>query len=92
MTEALRFWALMELIGLGAAPLAGVLLARLPGAGLGLGKVLGLLLVTWLIWLGGTSTLVPYGTVSSRLQHATQAMRARLAADDRGEAVGGRLA
>ena len=59
MTEALRFWALIELIGLGAAPLAGVLLARLPGAGLGLGKVLGLLLATWLIWLGGSSTLDP---------------------------------
>ena len=36
MTEALRFWALIEVIGLGAAPLAGVLLARLPGAGLAL--------------------------------------------------------
>jgi YYY domain-containing protein len=67
VTEALRFWALMELIGLGAAPLAGVLLARLPGAGLGLGKVLGLLLATWLIWLGGSTTLVPYGTASAAL-------------------------
>src|ERR687897_1666390 len=61
VTEALRFWALMELIGLGAAPLAGVVLARLPGAGLGLGKVLGLGLVTWLVWMGGATTLVPYG-------------------------------
>ena len=67
MTEALRFWALIEVIGLGAAPLAGVLLARLPGAGLGLGKVLGLLLATWLIWLGGSSTLVPYGAGSAAL-------------------------
>jgi YYY domain-containing protein len=67
VTEALRFWALIELIGLGAAPLAGVLLARLPGAGLGLGKVLGLLLVTWLVWLGGTFTLVPYGAGSAAL-------------------------
>jgi YYY domain-containing protein len=67
VTEALRFWALIELIGLGAAPLAGVLLARLPGAGLGLGKVLGLLLATWLIWLGGASTLVPYGAGSAAL-------------------------
>jgi YYY domain-containing protein len=65
--EALRFWALIELIGLGAAPLAGVLLARLPGAGIGLGKPLGLLLVTWLIWLGGSLTLVPYGTLSAAL-------------------------
>jgi YYY domain-containing protein len=67
VTEALRFWALIELIGLGAAPLAGVLLARLPGAGLGLGKVVGLLLVTWLIWLGGSLTVVPYGTLSAAL-------------------------
>src|SRR5215218_62845 len=67
VSEAVRFWALIELIGLGAAPLAGVLLARLPGAGLGLGKVLGLLLATWLIWLGGSSTLVPYGAVSAAL-------------------------
>jgi YYY domain-containing protein len=67
VTEALRFWALIELIGLGAAPLAGILLARLPGAGLGLAKVLGLLLVAWLVWLGGTSTLVPYGAGSAAL-------------------------
>ncbi len=70
MTEALRFWALIELIGLGAAPLAGLVLARLPGAGLGLGKVLGLLLVTWLVWLGGTSTLVPYDTGGAALSIA----------------------
>jgi YYY domain-containing protein len=67
VTEALRFWALIEVIGLGAAPLAGLLLARLPGACLGLGKVLGLLLVTWLVWLGGSTTLVPYGAVSAAL-------------------------
>jgi len=67
VTEALRFWALIELIGLGAAPLAGVLLARLPGAGLGLGKVLGLLLVTWLVWIGGTATVVPYRTWSAAM-------------------------
>jgi YYY domain-containing protein len=67
VTEALRFWALIELIGLGGAPLAGVLLARLPGAGLGLGKVLGLLLVTWLVWIGGVLTIVPYGVLSAWL-------------------------
>ncbi len=65
MGEAVRFWALIELIGLGGAPLAGVLLARLPGAGLGLGKVLGLLLVTWLVWIGGSLTIVPYGVLSA---------------------------
>jgi YYY domain-containing protein len=64
VTEALRFWALIEVIGLGAAPLAGALLARLPGAGAGFGKVLGLLLVTWLVWLGGALEIAPYGTVT----------------------------
>jgi YYY domain-containing protein len=67
VTEALRFWALIELIGLGAAPLAGVVLARLPGAGLGLGKVLGLAFVTWLVWMGGALALIPYGRLTSAL-------------------------
>jgi YYY domain-containing protein len=67
VTEALRFLALIEVIGLGAAPLAGVVLARLPGAGVGLGKVLGLLLVTWLVWLSGSLSLIPYGTLSAAL-------------------------
>lgn len=35
---------------------------------------------------------VPYGTISSRLHHATQAMRARLVANDRVAAWGGRQA
>jgi YYY domain-containing protein len=67
VTDALRFWVIIEVIGLGGAALAGVALGRLPGAGLGLGKVLGLLLVVWLVWLGGTSTVIPYGTGSAAL-------------------------
>ena len=90
--EALRFWALIEVIGLGAAPLAGVLLARLPGAGLGLGKVLGLLLVTWLVWLGGSSTLIPYGSAErgaldrARLRARAARLGARLGGTPRGRA------
>ena len=67
MIDALRFWALIEVIGLGGAPLAGVLLARVPGAGLGLGKALGLLLVTWLVWLGASLVVIPYGVLSAAL-------------------------
>ena len=62
MTEALRFLALAELIGLAALPLAATVLGRLPGAGLGFAKPLGLLLVTWLVWIGGSLDLVPYTT------------------------------
>ena len=49
MLEALGFFALMEAAGLAAAPLAALVLGRLPGAGLGFAKVLGVLLVGWLV-------------------------------------------
>ena len=45
MLEALGFFALAEVVGLAAAPLAGLAFGRLPGAGLGFAKPLGLLLV-----------------------------------------------
>ena len=61
MFEALRVFALIEVLGLAAAPLAAVVFARLPGAGLGFAKPLGLLLVTWLVWMGGSLHLIPYG-------------------------------
>ena len=45
---------MIEVVGLLAAPLAALVLGRLPGAGLGFAKVLGLLLVTWLIWMAAS--------------------------------------
>jgi len=65
MFEALRVFALIEVLGLAAMPLAAVVFARLPGAGLGFAKPLGLLLVTWLVWMGGSLHLVPYGLASA---------------------------
>ena len=61
MYEALRVFALIEVLGLAATPLAAVVFARLPGAGLGFAKPLGLLLVTWLVWMGASLHLIPYG-------------------------------
>ena len=51
MLQALGFFALVEVVGLAAVPLAGLVFGRLPGAGLGFAKPLGLLLVTWLVWM-----------------------------------------
>jgi len=65
MLEAVRFFALIEVLGLAATPLAAVLFARVPGAGLGFAKPLGLLLATWLVWVGGSVGLVPYGTTAA---------------------------
>src|SRR5215218_6733688 len=61
MGAVLGLFLLIEVVGLLAAPLAALVLGRLPGAGLGFSKVLGLLLVTWLIWMAASLHIVGYG-------------------------------
>ena len=87
MLETLRFLALLEVIGLAAVPLAAPALGRLPGAGLGFAKLLGLLLVGWLVWMAaslgdraatrGADRRPP--SRSSRSRRAGRAAPARLA-------------
>ena len=62
MLEALGFFVLVEVIGLAAMPLAAVAFGRMPGAGLGFAKPLGLLLLTWAVWMAVSITPLPYGT------------------------------
>jgi YYY domain-containing protein len=64
MLQALGFFALVEAIGLAAAPIAGLAFGRLPGAGLGFAKPLGVLLVAWAVWMAGSIGLAPYGTAT----------------------------
>src|SRR5215213_8130633 len=58
MTAALRFFVLIEVLGLAATPLAAVAFARLStparAPGLAFAKPLGLLLVTWVVWVLGS--------------------------------------
>src|SRR5215210_5639507 len=61
MLDALGFFALLEAAGLAAAPLAALVLGRLPGAGLGFAKVLGVLLVGWLAWMAASLGVAGYG-------------------------------
>jgi YYY domain-containing protein len=61
MLQALGFFAVLELAGLAAAPLAALVFGRLPGAGLGFSKPFGLLLIGWLVWMAGSLQVVPYG-------------------------------
>jgi len=49
----------VELIGLAAFPLAFAVLRYLPDRGYSVTKVIGLLLITYVLWLGGTVHLVP---------------------------------
>jgi YYY domain-containing protein len=60
--DALGFFALVEVIGLAAVPLAALAFGRLPGAGLGFAKPVGLLLVTWAVWMTASVTPLRYGT------------------------------
>jgi YYY domain-containing protein len=84
MLQALGFFALVEVAGLAAVPLAGLAFGRLPGAGLGFGKPLGVLLITWLVWMAGSLGVAPYGrgtivgaTVLVAVAGALAAVRAR---------------
>ena len=56
MLDALGFFLLVEVIGLAALPLAALAFGRLPGAGLGFAKPLGVLLVTWMVWMAASVT------------------------------------
>ena len=67
MSEALRFWALAEGLGLLALPVAAAFFARLPGRGLALARPLGLLLAAYPAWLLASLHLLPYGTGTALL-------------------------
>src|SRR5215218_743134 len=80
MLDALGFFALLEAAGLAAAPLAALVLGRLPGAGLGFAKVLGVLLVGWLAWMATSIGLVGYGPGTIAGAFAVVALLGALAA------------
>ena len=91
MTAALRFFVLIEVLGLAATPLAAVVFARLPGRGVAFAKPLGLLLATWLVWVGGSLRLVPQGLATwiARRGRAGGGRRARVVALAAGAAAAG---
>jgi len=80
MLDALGFFALVEVVGLAAVPLAALAFGRLPGAGLGFAKPLGLLLLTWVVWMLASVTPVPYGTATILVVAALLALAGALAA------------
>ena len=58
MLDVLRFWFLIQLFALAVWPLAARLFAALPSRGYALAKPLGLLLVTYGLWIGGSLGLL----------------------------------
>ena len=67
MTDAVAFWAVLELAGLLALPVAAFLFARLPGRGLTLAKPLGLLLFSYPAWALASLGVAAPGTATLAL-------------------------
>ncbi|MGH9199166.1 MAG: DUF2298 domain-containing protein, partial [Acidimicrobiia bacterium] len=59
MLDATIWWVAIELIGLAAFPLTFTVLRFLPDRGYNVTKVVGLLLMTYILWLGATVHLIP---------------------------------
>src|SRR5215216_711557 len=78
--EALGFFALVEVVGLAALPLAALAFERLPGSGLGFSKPVGLLLVTWAVWMAGSIGVAPYTTATVLAVAALMALAGGLVA------------
>ncbi len=58
MIEVLRFWLAIQLFALAVLPLAWRLFGALPSRGYALAKPLGLLLVTYVLWMGSSLGLL----------------------------------
>ncbi len=59
MFAAISWWVVIQLFSLAALPLAWRLFGRLPGHGYALTKALGLLLVSYILWIGASLHLLP---------------------------------
>jgi YYY domain-containing protein len=59
MVETLSWWAAAELLGAIAFPIAFVFFHRLPDRGYAFTKVIGLLLVSYCLWIGATLGIYP---------------------------------
>ncbi len=59
MIAVLLWWLVIQLLALAVLPLAWRLFAWLPGRGYPLAKALGILLVSYLLWLGAVLHLLP---------------------------------
>ena len=76
MIYALLFWLILQLLALLALPLAARLFRWLPDRGYTFAKMLGLLVISYIVWLGASAHLLYQ---SKHLEHR------RTASDDAGE-------
>lgn len=64
MADSIVWWLALEAVGLAAFPFAFLLFRWLPDRGYATSKVLGLLLLSYALWIGGTIHLLPFHRAS----------------------------
>src|SRR3990170_4056366 len=62
MSETLRWWVMMQVVGLALLPLCLTLFRRLPDRGYALSKAFGLLLLGYLFWILNVARILPNTT------------------------------
>src|SRR3972149_2917789 len=62
MSETLRWWVMMQVVGLPLLPLCLTLFRRLPDRGYALSKAFGLLLLGYLFWVLNVARILPNTT------------------------------
>ena len=60
MAYLVRWWLAAEVIGLFALPLCFRIFQRLPDRGYAFARIFGLLLIGYVLWIGGTAGLLPF--------------------------------
>lgn len=60
MIETLTWWVMLEVLGLAATPIIFLIARRLPGRGYALGKILGILLLGYIVWITGILHLMAF--------------------------------
>jgi len=60
MADSILWWLALEAVGLAAFPLAFLLFRWLPDRGYATAKVLGMALLSYALWIGGTIHLLPF--------------------------------
>src|SRR4030067_2833370 len=92
MNDLLAWWVVIKVIGALAFPIAFVFFNRLPDRGYAFSKVLGLLFVGYLLWMGAVIGVFPNGRGSVMLILAGLAVAALVIVGRRGGGRGGLLA
>jgi len=67
LVNAIRWWLCLEILGLVALPLSGLVFRSLPDRGYTLSKAVGWFVAAWGAWLAASLSVTPFGAGSARM-------------------------